>query len=80
MLTKLKRYARKGLKPAGYSTFFFLLFSFFLVHTMPLDRFIPNMEGALGNALGRKVTIGDMATSITGGIVFETESNRFFNV
>lgn len=71
MLAKIQKYARRFLKPAGYSTFFFMLFSFFLVQTMPLDRFVPNIEALLAKSLGREVTIGSLGTSLTGGIIFE---------
>ena len=71
MLTKIRKIVRRVLKPAGYSTFFFVLFTFFLITTMPFDRFIPSVENLMGETLGRKVKIGSLSTSMTGGIIFK---------
>ena len=76
MLTKIRKIVRRVLKPAGYSTFFFVLFTFFLITTMPFDRFIPSVENLMGETLGRKVKIGSLSTSMTGGIIFKGQNER----
>ena len=53
----------------GYVAFFVTLFFFFLLVSFPIDRFSSLLESQISDALGRRVSIGDLSVSMTGGLV-----------
>ena len=59
---------QKVITIAGYVAFFVTLFFFFLLVSFPVDRFTTLAETQLSDALGRKVSIGDLGVTWTGGL------------
>jgi hypothetical protein len=62
----------KVVKTLGYTSLFMVLFTVFLVMSLPLERFTGNIETLLEGTLNRKVHIGNISTALTGGIVLSS--------
>ncbi len=62
---------KKIIKMVGYPLFYSVAFLIFLTLTFPGDRFIPMVEGKLGEMSGRKVSIDELSVSPLGSISLE---------
>jgi hypothetical protein len=63
------RPGRRFARNFGYSTLFSVLFSIFLVWSMPLNRFVPRIENIASGVLNRTVRIGEISTTLFGAVV-----------